>query len=80
MSKNPHGESFRILLHNITWLRAHYGYSKARMAEILKVGISTINQIEAGVIPPRLSTEILFRIHRHFGIHPADLISQRLPY
>ena len=79
MSQIQHNEAFQILLHNILWLRAHYGYSKTRMAKILKVGIGTIDQIEKGILPPRLSAEIIFHLQSHFGIRPADLVGRLLP-
>lgn len=37
------------------------------MAKILGIGITTLNKIEQGVLPPRLSAEILFRIREYFG-------------
>lgn len=67
--------SFAILLHNIVWLRKHYGISKTRMAKMLGVGLWSINKIEQGEIPPRLDVSIIFAISRQFSIPPAELFS-----
>lgn len=66
------------MLHNITWLRKHYGISKKHMAKLLGIGIGSLNKIENGKMPPLLSAEIFLRIHDLFNIRPQDLISKRL--
>ena len=66
-------DSFAILLHNIVWLRKHYGISKKRMAKMLGIGLWSINKIELGEIPPRLDVRIIFAISRQFSIPPAEL-------
>lgn len=64
--------------HNVAWLRKHYGISKKKMAELLWIGIWSLNKIEKGEIPTRLSVEILFDIHKCFGACPAAQFSRRL--
>lgn len=67
--------SLMLLLRNITGLRKHYGCSKKQMAHLLGIGIGTLNKIEAGIIPPRLTVEIVFIISREFHIEPSVLFS-----
>lgn len=71
-------DSLNILFCNIAGLRRYYGYSKKYMATLLGIGVKTLDKIEAGVVPPRLSAEILVSLYRHFHILPAALLSQQL--
>ena len=64
------------LAHNICRIRRQYGYSKRKMAELLRLAPSDIERIERGDIPMDMSVEVLFLIERHFGIHPKDLFSE----
>ena len=48
------------------------------MAKILGIGIITLNKIEQGVLPPRLSVEMLFRIRDYFGVSLSLLVSANL--
>lgn len=65
-------------IHNVLWLRRHYGLSKKKMAEILGISLFMINKIENGQLPPTLEIDVLFRIHKAFGITMADILSIRL--
>lgn len=65
-------------LHNITWLRKHYGLSKKEMAKRLEIGLFTLNKIEKGELPPRLTCDIIFCVHKKFGIGMAEVLSRRL--
>ena len=49
--------------------------TQREMAHKLGISISTLTKIEKGIIPPRLSCSILFRVQREFGIHPKDLFA-----
>lgn len=49
-------EQMDNFLHNIAWLRQHYGFSKRKMAKILHIGIPSLNKIESGKCPERLSS------------------------
>ena len=71
-------DSLSILFRNITALRRHYGYSKARMAKLLGIGIGSLNKIERGIIPPRLRIDIVFTVCNQFHIRPSILFSQEL--
>ncbi len=67
-----------ILSHNIKWLRKHHGISKKRMAQIMGIGIGSLNQLERGSVPQRLTVTVLFAIEDHFGIAPPELLGKRL--
>ena len=64
--------------YNIVWLRKHYGISKKKMAQLLKVGLWTINKLEKGEFPPGLKIDILFTVQKEFRILPADQLSHKL--
>ena len=57
-------------MYNVVQLRKYYGISKKRMAELLGISIGSLNKIENGEFPPKLSVEVIFNIHNIFGIHP----------
>ena len=75
MSTTEICDCFAIFLHNIAWLRKHYGISKRRMAELLGIGLWSLNKIEKGEIPPRLDAHIIFAVSKHFGIPVSELFS-----
>lgn len=68
----------QILLHNITFLRKHHHLSKKKMAQLLHIGIGSLNKIESGVLPERLSAEILVHLANHFSYTSDELLSHRL--
>ena len=49
--------------------------SKKEMAKKLKIGVKTLTKIEAGIVPPRLSSKIIENIHREFKVIPSVLFS-----
>lgn len=65
-----------VFAHNIVWLRKHFRLSKKRMAELLGIGLWSLNQIERGVVPPRLTVAVLFMVQRQFGISPNMLFNR----
>ena len=54
------------IMHNITYIRKTLGISKKKMAEILGLGVGSLEKIEKGILPPKLSVEILFNIRENF--------------
>ncbi len=62
---------FLIFCNNVKHLREVHGLSKREMAKRLHVGVKTLEKLECGIFPDRLGVNILFRIHREFGIPPA---------
>ena len=63
---------------NILRLRRRAKLSKKEMAKVLGIGTKSLNLLESGKIPPRLSCEIFCAIHRQFGILPKDLFTTLL--
>ncbi len=70
MSRGINDIQLENLLKNILWLRIHFGISKKKMAELLKIGMVSLNKIENGELPPKATMDIIFNIHKNFGIKP----------
>lgn len=64
-------------LYNVLWIRKHYGISKEKMTRILEIGMKSLNKIESGVMPPRLSAKIIVKIYNNFGILSEDMFKNR---
>ena len=62
-----------ILCQNIKFLRQKHNLSKTQMSNILGISIQTLNRIENGILPSRISCEVLFRIQSNFGIRAREL-------
>lgn len=60
----------QILCRNILLLRQIYGLTKKRMSQILGISVYSLNKIEQGKLPPRLSVSVVFRIYEYFGVLP----------
>lgn len=75
---NTKKEQLLIVCDNIKFLRKKAGYSKKRMAETLDVSVRTISMLERGIVPERLSCQLLFNAQAEFGINPTDLLKKRL--
>ena len=71
-------DMLKIFSYNIIVLRAHYGYSQKRMAQLLGIGVGSLCKIERGIIPPRLTVDIIFAVQKHFHISPDTLFSEEL--
>lgn len=67
-----------VFTHNIRWLRKKHDLSKRKMAELLGIGLWSLNRLERGQIPPRMTIEILFAVQKHFGISPSAQLESRL--
>ena len=66
-------DNFFVFGQHIKRIRKEAGLTQKEMAHRLGISIPTLSKIESGVLPPRLSCSILFRIHQQFGIHPKEL-------
>ena len=62
----------QIFMQNVTWIRKKNGLSKKEMAEILGISVFSLNKIENGILPPKASVEIIFRIYDRFGVNPVS--------
>ena len=73
--QNENQQQFKNFSQNLSNIRTYYGLSKARMARLLGIGIGTLNQLEQGKIPPRLTIDILFLLQKQFHISPTQMLS-----
>ena len=64
---------------NVTYLRKKHGLTQVQMAQIMDVGVKTVRLLERGILPPRLSADVLYRLHIHFHISINALLSSRKP-
>ena len=78
MNKTTNDEAIKYLSYNILCLRRTNNLTKKEMAKILGIGIASLNKIEQGILPPRLSVTILFKIQAHFGIPLSFQISKKV--
>ena len=68
-------QEIKIFCDNLATLRKRKKLSLARMATKLNISVKSLKLLEAGTLPPRLSTTILFTIEKKFGIAPADMFT-----
>ena len=66
------------LTKNIAILRRNARLSKKDMAKLLHISVHSLNEMERGRIPPRMSFEVLLHIHQHFGILPNTVLFEPL--
>ena len=66
-------KNFLYFSYHIQRIRKEQKLTQREMAGRLGIGVRTLSMIERGILPPRLSCEIIFRIQDQFGIHPKDL-------
>ena len=78
MSVNRNDDVMEFLSHNVLYLRKKNNITKRGMAKIMGIGIKTLNKIEKGLLPPRLSVEVLFRIRDYFGIPLSVQVSVKI--
>ncbi len=78
MNKSANNEAITYLAYNVSYLRRKHNITKNDMAKILGIGIKSLNRIEQGILPPRLSVEILFNIREYFGIPLNILIGEKI--
>ncbi len=65
---------------NIKNLRIEKNLTKKEMAKLLGIGVHSLLMIEGGNLPPRLDCMVLYHIHQHFGIKPAELFRADFKY
>jgi len=71
-------DMLKIFSRNIVLLRTHYGYSQKHMAQLLGIGVESLCKIEKGIIPPRLTVNVIFAVQKHLYISPNVLFSKEL--
>lgn len=71
-----HKKEIHIFCKNIKRLRETERLTQKEMAERLGIGVSSLIKLEKGILPPRLTCEILFCIQRRFGIPPEKMFTE----
>ena len=66
---------FENFLSNVAWIRKKYGISKRKMSKALKISVESLNKIENGILPPKISIDIVFNIYISFGIEPKAMFA-----
>lgn len=66
-------KEIRTFCENIRYLRKKNGLSKKEMAKKLSIGIKSLNSIGSGIIPKRVTVDIIYAIYENFGILPKDI-------
>lgn len=67
----------KIFCENIKKIRKNKKLSKKNMAELLGISTYSLNIIESGKIPRRLSIEIIYNINSSLGIFPSELFKRK---
>jgi DNA-binding XRE family transcriptional regulator len=58
---------------NVRYVRKKNGLSKKEMAKKLGIGVKSLELIESGSLPPRMSVRVVYMIYENFGILPKDI-------
>ncbi len=66
-------EELLIFCSNVKKLRQRSGLSKTKMAKTIHVGVKTLQKIEEGELPPRVSSEVIFWLADSFGLKSDEL-------
>ena len=69
-------DSIDILCKNVSFLRRKHALSKKVMAQKLGIGVHSLSLIENGVLPKRLTADVLIEIFYAFGITPERILSE----
>lgn len=68
-------ENSTLFSQKIKLIRAEHRLTQREMAQKLGISVNTLSKIEKGILPPRLSCSVIFRIQQQFGISPKDLFT-----
>lgn len=71
-------EETKRFCENIKELRKVNGLSQKEMAQKLDISVKSLSMLEKGTIPPRLSMSIVIKIHKSFGVKPAQMFVKHL--
>ena len=70
MKREAHMQS---LARQLRFLRKKHGLSQRELADILRIGLTSLRLLERGILPARLSCEVLFDLSDHFRIPMSRL-------
>ena len=63
---------------NVLALRKRNNLSKKDMAKLLGIGIGSLNKLEKGIIPERMSCTVLVRISKVFHVPISYILGKAL--
>ena len=78
MKNKANNDVMEVLSYNISYLRKEYNLTKLNMAKIMGVGIKTLNKVEKGILPAKLTVDFLFRIQKYFNIPVSVIVSKKI--
>ena len=67
----------RVFCENVKKIRENKKLSKRAMAELLGISVYSLNLLERGKVPHRLSIDIVYNINSSFGISPNELFERK---
>lgn len=67
--------NYTAFCQNMKNLRKKYNLTQQQMAFILGISVKSLRKLEDGILPPRLSCDILYRLNSIFGISIDALLS-----
>lgn len=67
----------RVFCENVKKIRENKKLSKRAMAELLGISVYSLNLLERGKVPHRLSIDIVYNINSSFGIGPNELFERK---
>lgn len=72
-------EYMHALARQLRFLRKKHGLSQKELADTLQIGLSSLRLLERGILPSRLSCEVLFDLSDHFRIPMSRLFEDPEP-
>ncbi len=78
MSVDYYAEFCNKIIYNTLWLKKQYSLSNEKMAEIIGVEVTTINNLEKGCLADDFTVETLFEIGKAFNIDVKIFVDKYL--
>ncbi len=76
-NKSKH-EFIQIFSHNIKFLREKNNLSKNQMRKILGITSKSLEKIENGILPPKLSANVVFKVQNYFDVPASVVVGEKL--
>lgn len=78
MSADYYAEFCNKIIYNTLWLKKQYSLSNEKMAEIIGVEVTTINNLEKDCLTDDFTVETLFKIGKAFNIDVKIFVDKYL--
>ena len=62
-----------IFCQNVKILRERNGLSRKEMAEIMGIGLKSLDKLEQNILPSRITVSAIKRLSQYFKIKPHEL-------